>query len=174
MCDFIWKDIILIIHCTCWLHNLPFCFLSLQHGGDIFSCEITSIFYVFCQREKNGTFCIALPGICKLPAQGRKPEGDASPRPLCSQRAPAWRQELRTSSPGTRLGSRLSRRVPGRDRRAQPRYLHQLKRKPLVEDAIDAGTPRELQCVHLVSRALDPLFKVHPKLLDHPTRKKKS
>lgn len=63
-----------------------------------------------------------------------------------------------------------------RDRRAPPlpHYLHQLEGKPLMEDAIDSGTPRELQRVHLVSRALYPLFKVHPKLLDHPTRKKKT
>lgn len=63
-----------------------------------------------------------------------------------------------------------------RDRRAQPlpHYLHQLKGKPLMEDAIDSGAPRELQRVHLVSRALYPLFKVHPKLLDHPMRKKKT
>lgn len=42
-----------------------------------------------------------------------------------------------------------------------------------MEDSINSGAPRELQRVHLVSRAFDPLFKVHPKLLDHPTRKGK-
>lgn len=47
-------------------------------------------------------------------------------------------------------------------------YLHQLKGKALVEDAIDAGAPRQLQGVDLISRAFDSLLKVHSKLLDHP------
>lgn len=61
------------------------------------------------------------------------------------------------------------------EQRARPaqHYLHQLEGKPLVEDSINPGAPGELQCVHLVSRALDPLLKVHPKLLDHPMRKEK-
>lgn len=47
-------------------------------------------------------------------------------------------------------------------------YLHQFKGEALVEDAVDAGTTRQFQRIHLVPRALDPLLKVHPKLLNHP------
>lgn len=47
-------------------------------------------------------------------------------------------------------------------------YLHQFKGEALVEDAVDAGTARQFQRIHLVPRALDPLLKVHPKLLNHP------
>lgn len=53
-------------------------------------------------------------------------------------------------------------------------YLYQLKGKALMKDAIDSGTPRQLQCIHLISRALNSLLKVHSKLLDHPSRKEKA
>lgn len=53
-------------------------------------------------------------------------------------------------------------------------YLYQFKGKAFMKDAIDSGPPRQLQCVHLVSRALDSLLKVHSKLLDHPSRKENS
>lgn len=49
-------------------------------------------------------------------------------------------------------------------------YLHQLKGKALMKDAVDAGSPGQLQCVYLISGAFNSLLKVHSKLLDHPSR----
>lgn len=37
-----------------------------------------------------------------------------------------------------------------------------------MEDTVDPGTTQQLVGVHLVPRALNALFKVHTKLLDHP------
>lgn len=47
-------------------------------------------------------------------------------------------------------------------------HLNQLKRKALVEDAIDPRSPRQLHRVHLISRTLDALLEIHGKLLHHP------
>lgn len=49
-------------------------------------------------------------------------------------------------------------------------HLHQLKRKALMEDAVDLCTTRQIGGIHLVSRSLYALLKVHAKLLNHPTK----
>lgn len=46
--------------------------------------------------------------------------------------------------------------------------LEQFKGKAFMEDTVDPGTAQQLICVHLVSRALNALLKVHTKLLNHP------
>lgn len=48
--------------------------------------------------------------------------------------------------------------------------LDQLKREALVEDAVDLGSARQLDGVHLIARTFDALLEVHRELLNHPVR----
>lgn len=48
--------------------------------------------------------------------------------------------------------------------------LDQLKREALMEDAVDLGSTRQLNGVHLIARTFDALLEVHRELLNHPVR----
>ena len=47
-------------------------------------------------------------------------------------------------------------------------YLDEFEGEALMKDAVDLGSAGQVGGVHLISRPLDALFKVHAELLHHP------